>query len=63
MLEKITKRVISGIVAAIMAMSNVSPIMPIYAEEVQTTVCEETTGEENKSTEEFDLTHMSIELY
>ena len=63
MLDKIKKRIISGITAAIMAISNVSPIMPIYAEEVQTTVCEETTGEENKSTEEFDLTHMSIELY
>ncbi|MCR5730662.1 MAG: hypothetical protein K6G20_09960 [Ruminococcus sp.] len=64
MLEKITKRVISGIAAAVMAISNVSPIMSIYADEdVQTTVCEETTSETNTSTDEFDLTHKSIELY
>ncbi|WP_303838305.1 SpaA isopeptide-forming pilin-related protein [Ruminococcus flavefaciens] len=57
MLEKITKRVIGGIVAAVMAISNVSPIVPIYADEdMRATVCEETTGE-------FDLEHKSIELY
>ena len=63
MFKMIRNRIVSGIMAAVMTISHITPIVPISAEETSEYSSETEMTEMTEATEERVLTQQSIELY